>query len=176
MAPKPELVAERGNFVGCEMQHEWSLHGTLNDIILPNSHVETIIEIGTGYGALTLVLGLFGLKISAKVFTIDINPEISNDALPLFEHLKITRLIANEHIDETHEIMRSWFGNKPTYLLCDGQNKDHELRLWSHQLPEKSIISVHDWPDAVKPHRVPESLTPYRPEDWEKARLATWTV
>ena len=172
----PERLANRGRFIGCEMQHEWPIYDVLNDILLPNSHVKTIVEIGTGHGALTLVLGLFGLKINAQVLTVDINPGISNDVVPLFNRIGITRLIGDEYANDIQGIIGGWIGTEPTYCLCDGHNKDHELRLWSSRLPATSIISVHDWLDAVQPARVPAGLEPYRPEDWERARLATWRV
>ena len=172
----PERLANRGRFIGCTMQHEWPIYDVLNDILLPNSHVESIVEIGTGHGALTLVLGLFGLKLDAPVLTIDINPDLSADALPLFERIGITRYIGDEYAEDTQQVIEDWIGGEPTYCLCDGHNKDHELRLWSKRIPVTSIISVHDWLDAVLPARVPEELEPCRPDDWDKARLATWRV
>jgi len=171
-----ERLDNRGRFVGCEMQHEWPLYDVLNDILLPNSHIQTIVEIGTGHGALTLVLGLFGVKIDAKVLTIDIDPALSDDAVGFFDHLDITRLTGNEYAEEVMSAIEKWVGLDPTYVLCDGDNKDWELRYWWSRLPQGSLISVHDWGDAVKPARVPVELEPYRPEDWDRARLATWRV
>lgn len=176
MPVKPELLADRGRFIGCEMQHEWPLHDVLNDILLPNGHINRIVEIGTGHGALSIVLGLFAIKIDAKIMTVDIDPALSDDSIKLFKYLKIRRLIGDEYGKKAKDFIKNFIFDEPTYMLCDGHNKDWELRYWHCRLNKGSLISVHDWLDAVKPHRVPESLIPYKPEDWDRSRLATWRI
>ena len=76
-------------FVGQYMQHNYWLYHMLDNIIENNPQIKSIVEIGTGYGALTTVLGLYGIKKNIPVFTVDIYPKFSQSVWPIFKALNV---------------------------------------------------------------------------------------
>ncbi len=107
-----------------------------------------IVEIGTGYGGLTVMLGLWGVAHNTKMHTYDIRTDVDNSKV--FRTLAIDAHIANVFdIDTTREIERCIQQPGTTLLLCDGGEKVREFNLLAPMLKPGDIIMAHDyWPDA----------------------------
>lgn len=174
----PESWMWRRLFIGQRMQHSYYLWHELNNQFLNNKHIEKIVEIGTGTGALTVLFGLFGLLINAEVLTLDIDKSLSKRIHPIFDKLDVETLWRDENSIETRGRIRKFIGGKPCYIFCDGGDKVKELRYWSRHIVPGSLISVHDWGTEVFPEDVPnEGLEPYREDYWNVMNIqtATWT-
>jgi len=133
------------------------------------------VEIGTGRGALTLVFGLWGLRLGIPVLTVDINPDLSKPIHHVFEKLGIKSVWEDEW--ETKEI-EFFIDGRKVYMYCDGGDKPRELNHWHDKLMSGSMISVHDWGVEIRPEDVPEVLIPHHPERWLNFNqlVATWKV
>ena len=58
-------------FIGQEMQHNYYLYYTIDNIMIDNPNISGIVEIGTGFGALTTFLGLWGINRNIPVLSVD---------------------------------------------------------------------------------------------------------
>lgn len=164
------------------MQHNYYEYYVLDDIVDNNPQIKSIIEIGTGYGALTIVLGLYGIKKSIPVYTIDMNPKLSVSVWPIFKALNV-QYDNNDCFRDTVIIkIDQIINNQPTYIICDGGNKIKEFNFWAPKIPVGSIISVHDWQVEISMNDIKEVvdkylLQQYKPERWMEMNIqfATFT-
>lgn len=157
-------------FIGQCMQHNYWLYYMLDDIIVNNSQIKSIVEIGTGHGALTTVLGLHGIKKNIPVFTVDINSKKSQPVWPIFKALEVQFHNGNVFNDDIVNKINAVIKNQPTYIICDGGNKPKEFNFWAPKIPVGSIISVHDWGIEISMKHIKDVviryLEPYKPKRW----------
>jgi hypothetical protein len=162
-------------FIGQYMQHNYWLYYILDDIIGNNSQIMSIIEIGTGRGALTTVLGLYGIKKNVLVFTVDINSKFSQPMQPVFKALNIQFYTGDSFSDAIICKIDSIINNQPTYIICDGGNKIKEFNFWTPKIPIGSIISAHDWSVEISMNHIKDTvdkyLQPYKPEKWTEMNI-----
>lgn len=134
--------AWRKTFIGKRMQHNFWLYPTIDLLLLENKQIRCIVEIGTGHGCLTTVLGLWGAKLGIPVWSIDHklmhNKEIFN-ALHIHFHQ------VDQYSKEACAYIMEHINDEPVFLVCDGGNKPWEFRTFVPLLPVGSIIGVHDW-------------------------------
>lgn len=106
--------------------------------LINETQLTRIIELGTGFGGLSILLALVGLEF----ITYDINDIRKNR--PLFDALNIDFRKADvfERIDEIKELIQ-----KPgkTLLICDGGNKPKEFKTFAPFLKPDDIIIAHDY-------------------------------
>lgn len=156
-------------FIGQFMQHNYWLYNIVDKVMLENPQIKSIVEIGTGCGALTTVFGLWGLKLDIPVLSIDKNSQYYNRKI--LNHLNVNLLTADENSEEVQTKILSTIDNKPTWLYCDGGCKSVEFRKFAPLLPKDSIISAHDlgaefsYEVNVK-DMVPDIVIPYREDYW----------
>lgn len=168
-------------FIGQYMQHNYYEYHVLDDIIVNNSQIKSIIEIGTGYGALSIVLGLHGIKKNINIYTVDINSELSKHILPIFKALNIQYDYCDCFNSFIIDKINNIINNQPTYIICDGGNKIKEFNFWAPRIPIGSIISAHDWQVEISMDNIKEVvdkyLQPYKPERWMEMNIqfATFT-
>ncbi len=157
------------------MQHNYWLYYILDDIIENNSQIKSIIEIGTGYGALTTVLGLHGIKKNIPVFTVDINLKLSQPIWSIFNMLNIKHYEGDIFNDNIISKINSIVNNQPTYIICDGGNKPKEFNFWTPKIPIGSIISAHDWGVEISMNNIKDivdkNLQFYKPERWNEMNI-----
>lgn len=165
-----KLWAWHLTFIGQYMQHNYWLYYMLDDIIGSNSQIKSIIEIGTGYGALTIVLGLYGIKNRIPVFTVDINPELSKSIQHIFDVLHIQYNYGDCFNNDIITKIDNIIGSQPTYIICDGGDKSKEFNFWAPKIPVDSIISAHDWQAAISMEDIKDIVDkcfiPYKSERW----------
>ena len=166
--------SERGlpwhtTFIGQLMQHNYWLYSVVDKVMIENPDIESIVEIGTGRGALTTVFGLWGIKKNIPVLSIDNQANIHNKTI--LEKLGVELLCADEFAKSTKDHILKTINNKKTWVYCDGGNKTKEFTSFSYLLPKGSIISAHDLgvefnaEEALK--SLPEGIVePYKKELW----------
>lgn len=158
-------------FIGQYMQHNYYLYYVIDDIML-NNNIDGIVEMGTGCGALTLVLGLWGIKKNIPVLTIDNIREKSQEILPIFKALNIDSYIGDENNEKTINYIEKFIDNKKILFICDGGNKTNEFKVWSPKLSIDSIICIHDWNIECSLKNINIDLyEPYKRELWEKMNV-----
>ena len=128
-------------FIDSLMQHNYRLYYII-DSLFQNNDFHSVVEIGTGCGALTTVLGLWGIKLDIPVISIDIETKHNKK---IFDTLHINFLKLDEFSLEAKEKITSSIGDKSTLLICDGGLKKWEFNTFASLTPINSIIGVHDW-------------------------------
>lgn len=133
------------SFVGQAAAHNFFVHELISRNLGRYPGIASIVELGTYRGALTMYLGLWGLRLGIPVHTFDYEPNLSSPVHHVFEKLGVQAHWIDMYTKEgADEVMRA-VGDKPTYLLCDGGDKPKEFDLFSRLVPVGSIISAHDW-------------------------------
>jgi hypothetical protein len=166
-------------FLGRVMQHNYWLYYVIDDILRSNK-VKSIVEIGTGSGALTSVFGLWGIIQELRVLSID-NQDVGTYKNVL-KYIKVKLLIADEFLESTKDKILEFVNNEPTYLYCDGGDKKIEFNTFVPLLPRGSIVSVHDWGNECKLENIIEVAgkycKPYKEERWLEmnVQLATFRI
>jgi hypothetical protein len=170
-----KLWAWHTTFIGQYMQHNYWLYHMLDNIIENNLQIKSIVEIGTGHGALTTVLGLYGIKKNIPVFTVDIYPKLSQSVWSIFKALNVQHCDGNVFSNAVVSKMDSIINGKPTYIICDGGNKPKEFNFWVPKMPIDSIISAHDWEVEISTNDIKDTvdkhLIQYMPERWNEMNV-----
>jgi len=125
-------------FAGCIIQQTYSALWHLEQIIMKNKF-KTVIELGTGHGALCVFFSLHGQETFTYQWEND-NREIR--VKELHECLKI-HFVLKDVLKECNvkEIMSV---NRPLLLFCDNGNKEKEFELYTPELKKGDYIIVHD--------------------------------
>lgn len=161
------------SFIGQHMQHNYWLYAIVDRIMAENPKIKSIVEIGTGAGALTMVLGLWGVKKGIPVLTID--HEMRHDK-KLLDHLRVKYLQSDEWSTETTKAIAKTIAKQPTLLMCDGGWVSKEFQTYAMYTPKGSIVTAHDLGsefnhEADAEEMVPFVLEKYREEWWMEANV-----
>lgn len=171
-------------FAGQLTQHNFYTYHVISRILAANQQVKSIIELGTGHGALTLYLKLWAARLGVEIHTFDVNAFVKDDgADQMFYRLGIHRHIMDVQSDATKRLVVDIMDNKPAYIVCDNGNKPLEFVTYAPLLASRSVISAHDWGPAgeIRPEDVEtvvreHGLVPFEPEEGNKFNTAfgTW--
>lgn len=156
-------------FIGQYMQHNYWLYNIVDKVMIENPQIQSIVEIGTGCGALTTVFGLWGIKLGIPVASLDKNNQYYNKKI--LDYLNVKLLTLDENCEEAQIEILNIINNKPTWLYCDGGCKSVEFRKFAPLIPKDSIISAHDLGTEFSyeidaKDMVPNIVTPYKQEYW----------
>jgi hypothetical protein len=126
------------------------------NILIANIRPSRILEIGTFYGGLTLILrSLFhnNMLYDSQIFTYDINCpahllSLINDSSNIKSYTK--NLFSESYSDFANEeskkeIVSLIQNDGPTIILCDGGCKKCEFNILSAYLKPNDIIMAHDY-------------------------------
>lgn len=160
-------------FIGQGMQHNFWLYAIVDKVMMENPQISSIIEIGTGAGALSSVFGLWGIKRGIPVLTID---SVMRHNPKILERLDVQYLQEDEFSDAVQERILEYINEKPTWVFCDGGNKKKEFQKFAPIIPKNSIISAHDLGVEFIYERdaaslVPNTVIPYREEWWQDLNI-----
>lgn len=160
----------RLTFVGAKQQHNYFLYYVVDNVMLNVPGIGSIIELGTGHGALSTVLGLWGLKLEIPVLTID---KFRVGQRKLLDKLGVVVKKASIWDKEIMDLIAETIGDKPTFVVCDNGSKAKEFNTWAPKVPTGSILGVHDYGltewgyDEIQ--KVAEEYTePFMKELWER--------
>jgi len=159
------------------MQHNYRLYHIAGDIIQANPQIKSIVELGTGRGALTMFLGLWGLRLGIPVVSTDITDGRCKEILHVLKAINVEFIQADEFDPATDKILLSKINELPTLFFCDGAKKNWELNHWATLLPRQSIIAAHDFGVEFMPSDItPETaklISPIAPERWMEMNSQT---
>ena len=169
-----EEKSERGipwhtTFIGQLMQHNYWLYSVVDKVMVENPDIKSIVEIGTGCGALTTIFGLWGINRNIPVLSIDHQEHLHNKTI--LNKLGVNLLCADEFADSTREHILNTINNQKTWLYCDGGYKMKEFSSFAEALPKGSIISAHDLgvefnAEVAMSSVPPGTVEPYKKELW----------
>ena len=136
-------MVSRTTFFGTDMSQVENAPIVLNrflNIVKP----ETIIEIGTFKGGLSVLFSLYTIANNKRFVTYDIKDHIVNKEvfLKLSIDLRISDVFKESVISEITSLIRS---AGVTVLFCDGGNKIREFNLFGKVLKQGDYILAHDY-------------------------------
>ncbi len=103
-----------------------------------------VIEIGTGFGGLSVLLQVYCLAVGAEFITYDTSGHAGET--DLFKRLQIDlRVRDTTHEFVVAEIAREIQREGLTLLVCDGANKVHEVETFSDYLKPGDLVMAHDY-------------------------------
>lgn len=165
------VVQERWykTFLGQRQQHTYWLYKVIDDIVTSNPQIARFVEIGTGAGALSVILALHAVQRGGRLLTYDNRPELHESVLPVFSALSV-RDSPLDHW-ECLDAITNLIGGQPAFFFCDGGNKADEFNFYADHVPSGSVIAAHDYGVEVFPDQLEAtvsrlSLEPIQPEDW----------
>lgn len=168
----------RLTFCGQRMGHNYYAYYMIDQIMIHNPQIRGIVEIGTAHGALTTVLGLWGVKRTIPVLSIDCNRRLHDKTI--FDYLGIEFIECDENSEEATENISAMCMD-PVFIYCDGGDKPAEFRKWAPMIRPGSVIAAHDWGVEIGPADVERcvnkyNLTPFMPDRWERmnVQMAIW--
>jgi len=156
------------HFLGVRQQHNYWLYKVIDDVLEQDPQVERFVEIGTGGGALSVVLGLHAVQRGTHLLTFDTQIRGDKPKLdPVFKKLSIEFVMAD--VFANHRRIQRHMEDK--FLFCDGGDKVAEARVFAPLLPMGSIIGVHDYSSWEAPEKeikeiLAPSFTPILEEHW----------
>ncbi len=165
------VVQERWykTFLGQRQQHTYWLYKVLDDVVTANPQLERFVEIGTGVGALSVILALHAVQRGSRLLTFDNRPELHEPLLPVFQALNV-RDTGLDHWD-CFGAVYLLMDKRPTFFFCDGGDKSREFNFYAPYLASGSVIAAHDYGMECRPEDIEDTVTklklePIQPEDW----------
>lgn len=170
----------RLTFCGQRMGHNYYLYYLIDQVFAHHPGIEGIVEIGTGHGAMTIVLGLWGAKRGIPVLSIDKNAGLHDRWL--LSRLNVAFYQHDEFGKDAQWIIAKVLRDRRVFLVCDGGNKPKEFQMWAPEILPGSVIAVHDWGVEIGPEDVDGyveecGLVPFLPKKWEhmNVQFAMWS-
>ena len=124
--------------------------------IISENNFETIIEIGSNRGGLTLWLN-DNKNLNSKIYSFEIFPEV-----PLFkdEDIDGSLIIGDVFSEDCKQLIISLLKEKKQCLiLCDGGDKIKEFNLFAKFLKRNDVIMLHDYCDDIEEYQTIQKQT-----------------
>ena len=137
-------------FIGFPMSQAPTAIAAFN-FFFSNESFDTIIELGSGRGGLSLFLAVVAFLTDGNFRTFDIkdNPRLDSRLKSLgFKYEKLN-VLNNAGINELKGTIRN--GGR-TLFMCDNGNKIKEVNTYSKFLKENDVIMAHDYFRRRKDH------------------------
>ena len=154
-------------FLGVRQQHNYALYSSIDEV-LQNEPIERFVELGTGAGALSVILGLHAIQRNTHLLTFDYQTRGEKPKLDdVFKALHIEFIQAN--FFDWIKYIQSYIQDKPCFLFCDGDDKAREFNTFAPILPVGSIIAAHDYGDEFKLDELQtKGLVPVLENRWDE--------
>jgi hypothetical protein len=162
------------SFIGQNQQHTYWLYVIVERVMKAVPELRSIIELGTGAGALSTVFGLWGVERGIPVNTVD---HVMRHNPRLLAHLGVCFHAQDIFAPETKGLIEDAATQGPLWLFCDGGYKAGELKTYAPLLPPGSIVSAHDL--GVEFHHERDAaplceagiIEPFHPEWWMEGNV-----
>ncbi len=150
------------NFLGVRQQHNYMLYKFIDDV-LRHDPIDRFVEIGTGSGALSVILGLHAVQRGTHLLTFDIQIRGRKPTLDkVFDALGI-EFVQEDCFDNIERVL-NYIDGRPCFFFCDGGNKPKEFNTFAPLLPADSIIAVHDYmTKEVSPEDISKATKGFTP-------------
>lgn len=158
-------------FLGVRQQHTYWLYKVIDDVLMENPGIKKFVEIGTGNGALSAVLGFHAVTRGGSLFTIDKQERGDLYKLkPLFDELPV-QIVRGDCFEATEQI-KEYMGDDPCFFFCDGDDKPKQFNHFTPLIPAGSVIAAHDFTNEFDLEDIKDTvdkyeLTPLVPDDWD---------
>ena len=129
-------------FLGMRMQQSVGIVLALNSLF-EMLKPRRIIELGTGYGGLTVCLGIWGYTHLTPVYSFDATPR--HWSLGTMLAVLGVRLIREDIFGYEEAIARLVQRHGITLLLCDNGDKKREVNTFAPYLKMGDTIMLHDY-------------------------------
>ena len=140
--------------------------------IVKEFNPQLIIELGTSWGGVTLIL--HECNPDAELYSYDIEcPRKPNKSMfnnNVHFHLKD---ILSSELDELIHLCSD---NKRKVLYCDNGNKIKEIQMYAPFLNKGDILGVHDWDKEITYEDVKEELKNFEPIEQELFEKNQWST
>ncbi len=122
---------------------------------------QVILEIGSGFGALTTYLGVWAAINNAEVYSIEINDNLVEKAKKVWGGLPINYYAMDEFSKEWLDIVtkKILVGKSCKFVFCDGADKVRELKIYESMLDKGDILGTHDWVKKEANKKICDYLT-----------------
>ena len=148
---------------GSIMAHNYYVHHLISNHVRSIPNLTKIVELGTGYGTMTIPLALNAISYGGlphkkdengidtimlmkdvPVVTFDIKDIREPQIKKVHDRLNV-RFIELDLFQNVEIITHQHIPDGPIYLLCDNGNKKKEFEIFVPKLAKGSLISVHDY-------------------------------
>ena len=155
------VVQERWykTFLGVRQQHTYWMYKVFDDAISNNQQLGRFVEIGTGVGAVSVILALHAVQASTHLLTYDNRPELHSKLMPIFHRLGIEDKSSDHWEDIDH--IKAYMNDIPTFFFCDGGDKKREFNFYVPLIPRKSVIAAHDYGMEFTQEDIQETVNKY---------------
>jgi len=161
-------------FAGIRIQQAWTTLYLLEDILDKDINIRRIVELGTGYGGLSLFFGLHMFE-RGSVLTFDIETKMPHHWYGLSRNLPIA-FVQQDIFCPCIDIPVSHFLSKYKALVfCDaGEKVDRipQIRKFAGFLKPGDLLMAHDYYNSITPEDIIPlceelHLEPFRQEDFD---------
>lgn len=139
-------TTQRQTFGAVRIQQTWSALFVL-ETVLTEHKPDLIIELGTGYGALSKFFSLF-----APVVTFDVRN------LGIKKHPGVTFYHGDIFNQSVSGYIKSLIAGKRIFLFCDNGNKPREFKTFVPMLKPGDVVFVHDYGLEIKNSDMKETV------------------
>jgi len=127
--------------------------------IVKELNPQLIIELGTGYGGMTLLL--YDMCPNAEIHTFDNNPLYTSKLTPVNYHNQ--NIIGHNNL-----ITRLCNDTRHKLLYCDNGNKIFEVNNYGYYLDIGDVIGIHDWGTEIEQKDIENLLRLFDPLEVNK--------
>lgn len=139
-----DLYKRKVPFLGRIIQHNVAEIHFLDQMLYEN-HFDTIIELGTADGGLTLLFGLHALAAGSIVVTFDLGREPTGGTYKALKPLlPIAFFNNNVFSDEGMRWIKDYMKRGRVLLYCDDGKKPREFNTFAPFLKPNDVIMAHD--------------------------------
>jgi len=169
------------NFVGQRMQHNYWEYNIVGQTLMDNPQIRGIVEIGTGCGGLTMLLGLWGVRLGIPVVTVETVHALYKPIEKVLDKLGVEVYNKDCFIEPMPTIIYDFIADfDPVYLVCDGGDKPKELITFGPSVGEGGLVSAHDWECEVLPSDIKPlydvGFVPWKEEQWTEKNVQFITL
>jgi len=141
-----QLYGGVNTFTGIPMQQTWTAIYALNRFIQNEPDLVRIVDLGSGYGGLTLFFGMCMKNRGGKVLSMDlISPHFNPVGLVPVTFRRID-IFTPEAIALVKKFLRNGGQN---LIFCDDGHKPDELNTYGKLLKPLDFIMVHDFRSEI---------------------------
>lgn len=115
------------------------------EFILQRERFKNIVELGTGQGGLTIVLGLNALRTGTRVVMFDIGNTLGGLYNKLRKCMPVIFYNLDVFSDEAEKIISAITKDGRCLLYCDNGDKCREFNTYVPYLKKHDMVIVHDW-------------------------------
>ncbi len=117
----------------------------LEQVLSENQDITRVLELGTGFGGLTLFFGLHMQNRVGKVLTFDIVKKFRPEWTKWTATLPIVFEERNVFMQDTVAHARDFIQEGRALVFCDDGDKKREFPLYATLLKPNDLIMAHDW-------------------------------